>query len=131
MRNQVIEYLKKQDLKRLALSDELPFQQSDEPLYIKKPKAIYVDNVQTEIEPIIQTLGAVNISNEVNTVSVFFSVDAKRLIAGYNELVDTIMNAKHRVNIQGVSRREATVQSEYSGDLLVTQIDIALTKLAN
>lgn len=130
MREQIIEYLKRQNLGGLALTTDLPFSDSGTSLYLQNFKTVYVDITQTELEPIIQTLGAHTISNEVLTTSCFFTVDAKLQLPQYSEIVNTIKLAKDAVDIGGVSARDATSSTSYETDLLVTQIDITLTKLA-
>jgi len=130
MREQIIEYLKRQNLGGLGLSTDLPFSDSGVSLYLQKPKTVYVDIAQTELEPILQTLGSHTISNEVQTASCFFTVDAKLQLPQYADIVNAIKGAKDAVDIGGVSNRDATTSTSYETDLLVTQIDIILTKLA-
>ena len=130
MRDQVIEYLKRQNLGGLALSTDLPFQDSGMPLYQQNPKTIYVDTAETAVDPIIQTLGARTISNEIPTISVFFTVDAKTVLPSYDQTVQTVRSTRNAIAIPGIARREDTVETEYETDLLITQINIILTRLA-
>ena len=128
MRNQVYDYLRGQSLGTLTLSDELPFTAGGQPLYIKNAKRVYVNVAETESDPFITALNGLNISFETKTVSVYFSVDAKRLPANYDSIVSTIKNAVN-VDVQGFSRRNTEVLVDYEDDLLITQIDLQFIKL--
>jgi hypothetical protein len=130
MREQAIDYLKRQNLGGLALTTDLPFTEGVA-LYLQRPKTVYVDITQSELDPIIQTLGAVTISNEVLTTSIFFTSDAKQPVPAYNAIVETLRSVKDAVDLAGVTERDATVSTSYEEDLLVTQVDITLTRLAN
>lgn len=128
MREQVIDYLQTQQLGTLALSKELPFDSAEEPLYVKNNKKVYVDLPETTTDPFIVAMNGLNISFETTTVSVYFSVDAKRLPANYDSTVTEIKRAVD-VNVEGFSRRNTDVTREYVGDLLITQVDLSFIKL--
>ena len=130
MRSDVLTYLKTQNLGSLSVSNDLPFDDSGAPLYLKNVKKVYVTSDQVSTDPVIQTLGGVNISNEATSVTIYFTVDAKTLITNYDTIVSTLRNVKDNVNIQGVHTRNAEVVTEFVDDLLVTSITITLTKIA-
>jgi|TARA_B110000977_G_scaffold143597_1_gene182340 hypothetical protein len=130
MRSETLTYLKTQNLGSLSISNDLPFDDSGSPLYLKNVKKVYVDSDQVSSDPIIQTLGGVNISNEATSVSVYFTVDAKTLITNYDTIVSTIKGVKDNVNIDGVHTRSSEISTEYVDDLLVTSVIITLTKIA-
>lgn len=131
MRDQIIEYLKGENLQGLALTDDLPFVDGGVELYLQRPKTIYLDATQNTFEAIFQTLGGESISNEVLTTSIFFTVDAKKVLPSYQKIVQTIKNAKDKVKLDGVNLRDASVSTDYNNSALVTQVDIILTRLAN
>jgi hypothetical protein len=131
MRNDIISYLKQQNLRGLALSDDLPFLDGNVELFLQRPRVIYVGATQRSFEPLFQTLSGHGIDNETQTTSVFFTVDAKRLIPGYDDIVNIIRDARNNVNVENSVRQEASVVTDFNNDLLVTQIDIIITKLAN
>lgn len=130
MRADIITYLKTQSLGSLSMTDNLPFDDSGVPLYLKNAKKVYVNTDQIESDPIVQTLGGVNINNEATSVDIYFSVDAKTLITNYDTIVSTIRQVKDNVSIDGVHTRTAEVATEYVNDLLITTITITLTKIA-
>lgn len=129
MRTEVIDYLKTQNLGGLAISNDLPFDDSGVPLYTKNVKRIYVDRVQYSSEPVIQTLSGHTINNEQTSVTIFFVLDAKTLLASYESVISIITRVKDITTVQGVHTRNATVETEYLNDLLVTQITITFTRI--
>jgi len=130
MRADIITYLKTQNLGSLSMTDNLPFDDSGVPLYLKNAKKVYVNTDQIASEPIVQTLRGVNINNEATSVDIYFSVDAKTLITNYDTIVSTIRQVKDNVSIDGVHTRTAEVATEYVNDLLITTVTITLTKIA-
>lgn len=129
MRTQVIDYVKSLNFTGVSTSTDLPFDDSGVPLYIKNTKRIYVGKEQITSEPLIQTLGATTINNEATSVTVYFTVDAKQLIANYDTIVAGIKAAKDITTFTGVQSRVAEVSTEYQDDLLITSIDITLTRI--
>ena len=130
MRSDVLAYLKTVNLGSLSITNDLPFDDSGVALYLKNAKKVYVETDQVTSEPVVQTLGGVNISNESTSVSIYFTVDAKTLITNYDTIVSTLRSVKDNVNIDGVHTRTSEVSTEFVDDLLVTQTTITLTKIA-
>jgi hypothetical protein len=94
MRQEILNHLEAKDFAGFQLSKELPFTGSDQPLYIKNFKRIYVDNTQISIEPVVQILNGRNIESETTSVSVYFTTDAKTLPVNYSDLVAYIREAR-------------------------------------
>jgi hypothetical protein len=130
MRTEVIDYLKTQNLGGLATSTDLPFDDSGVPLYTKNVKRIYVDREQKNSEPLVQTLGGVNINNEATSVTISFATDAKTPLSSYDTVVSNIKGVKDITTVEGVHTRNATVETEYLNDLLITQITITFTRIS-
>lgn len=129
MREQVLDYIQTLPTTGYAASKELPWSNGGDPLFITNLKRIYVDRPQLSIDPIIQTLSGVSISNETTTLRVIFSTDAKKLPPNYSVLVDSLKNGKDIDTILGVNRRECQVSTEFQGDTLVTTVELRFTKL--
>lgn len=130
MREELLDYIGTIDLGGYTLSSEVPWTDAGIPLYVKNPKRIYVDLEQYTTEPFIQTLNGITISNEVGTVRVYFSNDAKQLPANYNSLIASLRLGKDITTIQGVNRRECEVSTEFENDLLVTELEFRFIKLS-
>jgi hypothetical protein len=130
MRTQILAYLKTQNLGTLAISNDLPFDDSGVALYTKNVKKVYVDQQQVSNEPVLQTLGGVNINNQAASVTIYFAIDAKNLVPNYDTIVSTLQAVKDNVSIPNVHTRSADVSTEYVDDLLITTTTITLTKIA-
>jgi len=129
MRQEIIDYCQNLSLGGFIVSTELPFSDSGVALYLKNVKSIYVDIPQYATEAIIRTLDAISISDEVTTVRLYFSADAKSLPANYEDLVSDLRSAKDITTITGYNRREVDVETDYTQDVLVTELTFRFTKL--
>lgn len=130
MRDEIRNYIGTQNLGGFILSQEVPWSENGNPMYLKNPKRIYVDVDQIETDPFIQTLSGVTISNQVNVVRLYFSTDAKQVPSNYSDIVESLRKAKDITTIQGVNRRECLVNTSYENDMLVTELEYRFTKLS-
>lgn len=129
MRQAILDYLKSLATGSFSVVDDLPWSSGGNPLYLTNPKRIYVDKPQVTHDPLFHTLDGSSINSEVTTISVYFAVDAKQLPANYDSLLSNIKLARNIATIEGVSRRESDVTSEFNQDMLITQIELRFTKL--
>lgn len=129
MRQQVLDYLNSNKVSGFTLTEELPWDNSGQPLYLKNFKRIYVDRDQVVQEPLIETLDDRGIVNEITTVTVFVTTDAKNVPSNLNTLVSTIKNARLDTEISGVTQRATQVESDFIGDAVVTQFDLSWRQL--
>lgn len=130
MRDEIRNYIGSLNLGGFLLSQEVPWSENGNPLYLKNPKRIYVDVDQVETDPFIQTLSGVTISNQINVVRLYFSTDAKQVPANYADIVESLRKGKDVTTIQGVNRRECLVSTSYENDMLVTELEYRFTKLS-
>lgn len=129
MRTEVIEYLDANKVSGYTVTQELPWDSSGTPLYLKNFKRIYVDRDQVVQEPIIDVLNGTGVVNEITTVRVYVTTDAKTAPSNLDTLVSTIKNARMTSDITGVTQRATQVTSEFEGDALVTEFEISFRKL--
>jgi hypothetical protein len=129
MREEIINYCASVNLGGFIVSNELPFSDSGVALYLKNPKTVYVDIPQYTSGALIRTLDALTISDEITRVRLYFSADAKSLPANYDTLVSELKLAKDADTITGYARREVDVESEFTADMLVTQLTFRFTKI--
>ena len=129
MRTEVLDYIRSLSLGNFNVSDELPREESGANLYLKNPRRIYVDRSQFEETPLLKTLGSLTVYNSAETVSVYFTVDAKLLPNNYSALVDSLLAAKDLNAAGGYNDRTASVQTEFVNDLMLTRVDLTYTKL--
>lgn len=129
MRTEIIDYVQGLNLGTFTVSQELPYTESGEALYVKNPKRIYVDEEQIVSEPLIQTLNSSNVIDEESSVTIYFSCDSKLLPANYDAVVTALKGARNITTIDGVFRRELDVSTGYDGDLLITELVIRFNKI--
>jgi hypothetical protein len=128
MRQEVIDYCQSISLGSFTVSSEIPFDDSGVPLYLKNAKRIYVDLPQYATDRLVSALDGLTVSNELATVRVVFSADAKSLPANYETLVSDLRLAKD-ITLSGVYRREVDVKTDFEQDMLVTELELRFTKL--
>ncbi len=129
MRQDILDFIGNLNLGTFILSQELPYSSSGTPLYVKNPKRIYVDRTQYTTEPIIQTLNGVNISNEIASVRVYFSTDAKQIPPSYDDAILDLKSAVNEIDTSGYQRRECLISTTFEEDLMVTELEYRFTKL--
>jgi hypothetical protein len=76
----------------------------------------------------VSALDGLTVSNELATVRVVFSADAKSLPANYETLVSDLRLARD-ITLDGVYRREVDVKTDFEQDMLVTELELRFTKL--
>lgn len=129
MRQAVLDYISTINLGGFSLSNELPWDESDKPLFLRNPKRIYVDITNFRTEPLIQTMDGRNIDTDVAEVVVRFANDAKQLSPNYEELVRDLKAGKNSIEVIGNYRREVDVDTSFEFDLLVTEISYRFIKI--
>ncbi len=131
MRDTILAYLKANPVQGYTTTDQLPWSQGGEGLYLSNPKRIYVDQPQTNQEPLIDVLNGScgGIVTEVTTVRVYLATDAKQLPPNYDAVVSMIKDARLDPGIPGATQRTTLVSTEFVNDLMVTQFDINFRKL--
>lgn len=129
MRQQVLDYINTLSLGGYLLTEEIPWSDNDVPLYIKNLKKIYVDNTEYVSTPVIQTLSALSISNEETISKIYLANDAKTVPANYDILIADLQSAKDITTVEGVRTRECDVSVSYQDDVMITEIEIRLTRL--
>lgn len=129
MRTEILEYCQALNLGTVTVSTELPWTDNNVPLYLKNLKKIYVDIDNVEIEPFIQALNGLNITNEITSVRLYFACDAKVLLPNYDDIVTELKGVKNVTTITGVQRRECVITTSTENDVLVTELEYRFTKL--
>jgi hypothetical protein len=129
MRSEIIDYLNNNRVAGFTPTTELPWDSNGTPLYVKNFKRIYVDQTQVDQEPLIDVLNGPGIVNEVSTVRIYVTTDAKTAPSNLDQLISVIKNARLDLGIEGVTQRATQVSTELTSDYQVTQFDISTRKL--
>jgi hypothetical protein len=129
MRSLILDYLAENKVPGYSVTQELPWDSSGAPLYLKNFKKIYVDQDQVVQEPLIDTLNGGGIINQDTTVAVYVTTDAKNAPSNLATLVSTIQNARLDPAVTGVTQRATQVSTEFVGDAQVTTFEISFRQL--
>lgn len=129
MRQDILDYLAQNKVTGYSVTQELPWDSSGAPLYLKNFKKIYVDQDQVVQEPLIDTLNGSGIINQDTTVAVYVTTDAKNAPSNLGTLVSMIQNARLDPAVTGVTQRATQVSTEFVGDAQVTTFEISFRQL--
>ena len=86
-------------LTQFAVSQELPWEQNGNPLYIKNMKKIYVDRARQEETMLIPTLYGGEVFQDDFIAEVYVAVDAKNTPSQLDTLITKILSAKSTINV--------------------------------
>lgn len=129
MRDSVIDNIQRLGLGGFSVAKELPFDESGTPLYLKNQKKIYIDRESVEIAPLVTTLNSIDVSTTTTIVRVYFTTDAKTVPANLNNLLTDLQGIKNTIDDAGANRRTVTVNTSYTGDLLLVELEYTTIKL--
>ena len=105
MRTQLLTYLTAQLTGSIKTSQELPFQEGTNPLYLKNARRVYLDEPYTEQETFLPTLGSLQINQRTTIVRWFLTVDAKNRNTDLDSALTILGGAKDITTITGVFTR--------------------------
>jgi len=130
MRSLILTYLENNKPSGFGVSQNLPFDQNGTALYLQNLKTLYVDQPQTEQEPLIDTLDTTRIVSETTIVNVYVVTDAKTLPTDYDTMVTTVKGVRNLSTITGYTEQRCNVSTSYAnGDQLVTQFEFRYTNI--
>ena len=130
MRQEVLDYINSLLLGGYLSTEETPWSDNEVPLYIKNLKKIYVDNPEYISEPLIATLGSLRINEETTIIRIYLANDAKTVPSNYDDLITDLKAVKDITTIDGVARREVTVNVRYDNDVMITELEVRFIKLS-
>lgn len=129
MRTEILGYFTDNPVSGYTLTQELPWDTNGVPLYLKNFKRIYVDSDQVVQEPLIDVLNGTGIVDEITTVRVYVTTDAKTQPSNYATMVSTFKNARLDTAITGVTQRATQVSTAFENDAQVTEFEFSFRKL--
>jgi len=131
MRSQILTYLKDNVVTGFGVSDNLPFQQNGDPLYLQNLKTLYVNQPRTEQEPLFETLDSISIVSETTIASCYVVTDAKTLPSNYDDLVTAVKGIRTDSTIKnlGYTAKEVGITTTLTNDIQITQFDMEFTKV--
>jgi hypothetical protein len=129
MRSDFIAYINSLQLGTYRVSEELPWSNNGQALYLSNLKRIYIDADQIEQRALIDTLGSAGAVDEITTVRVYFANDAKNLPSNYESLVGLIKLARTQDFTLGYIEKLCQVSTDYESDRMITEFDFSFRKL--
>lgn len=129
MRQAIIDGISALSLGTFAVSSELPWTASGQPLYEKNYKVFYVSEPESVESNLFNTLDAGVFAKKESTIRVFVVVDAKQKPSNYDSLVSGVRNVKNTTDIAGVTSRECDITTSFQADALTTEFVFRFTEM--
>jgi len=105
MRTELLTYLTANLTGTIKTSQELPFQEGTNPLYMKNARRVYLDEPYIEEDSLLPTLGSLNINERITIIRWFLTMDAKNRNADLDSALTILGSAKDITTITGVYKR--------------------------
>jgi hypothetical protein len=128
MRQAIIDGINSLALGSFAVSSELPWTASGQPLYEKNFRVFYVGEPQSTETTLFNTLDAGVFAKKETSVQVYVQVDAKQKPSNYDSLVTGVRTVKNTTDITGVVSRECDITSSFQADSLLTEFVFRFTE---
>jgi predicted nucleotidyltransferase len=97
-----------------SISSELPYT-TDQVLYLKNMRTIYVDEQQEEVTALYNTLDNNDINQTLTTVTAYLAVDAKNQTSDIDTVVSNVLLARDGVT---APIKDSNVTTEIENDVL-------------
>ena len=129
MRTELLTYLTANLTGDIKTSQELPWQEGTNPLYIKNARRVYLDEPNTEQDEFLPTLGSLSINTRVTTIRWYLSVDAKNRNADLDSAITILGSAKDITTI-AVWQRQFDYTTTIENDRVIYEGEYRFTNLA-
>ncbi len=130
MRTELLTYLTAQLTGDIKTSQELPWQEGTNPLYIKNARRVYLDEPNTEQDELFPTLGSLTINARITTVRWYLSMDAKNRNTDLDSAITILGSAKDITTITGVWQRQFDYTTTIENDRIIYEGEYRFTNLA-
>jgi len=130
MRTELLTYLTAQLTDSIKTSQELPFQEGTNPLYMKNARRVYLDEPYTEQDTLFPTLGSLQINQRTTIVRWFLTVDAKNRNTDLDSALTILGSAKDITTITGVFTRLFDYTVTIDNDRVVYEGEYRFANLA-
>jgi len=130
MRAQLLTYLTAQLTGSVKTSQELPWSEGTNPLYLKNARRVYLDEPYTEQDTLFQTLGSLQINQRVTVVRWYLTMDAKQRNTDLDSALTILGSAKDITTITGVFTRLFDYTVSIDNDRVVYEGEYRFANLA-
>lgn len=129
MRSQILTYLTANLTGSIKPSQELPWSEGNNPLYLKNMKRVYLDEPNTEVDELVPTFES-DVLQKITTVRGFLAVDAKNRNADLDTALATLATAKDVNTITDSFRKEFDYTTSIDGAVIVYEFEYRFYTLA-
>lgn len=129
MRAQLLTYLTANLTGTIKASQELPWSEGNNPLYLKNMKRVYLDEPNTEVDELIPSFDS-DVNQKITTVRGFLAVDAKNRNADLDTALATLAQALHVDTITDSFRKEFDYTTSIDGAVIVYEFEYRFYTLA-
>lgn len=129
MRAQLLSYLTSNLTSSIKTSQELPWSEGNNPLYLKNMKRVYLDEPNTEVDELLPTFDT-DVNQKITTVRGFLAVDAKNRNADLDTALTTLASAKDVSTITDSFRKEFDYTTTIDGAVIVYEFEYRFYTLA-
>ena len=130
MRTELLDYLTNNLTGTIKTSQELPFSQSGQSLYLKNMRRVYVDEPYTEQGSLFNTLDELDINQTVTRIRAYLATDAKNRNADLDQAMTTMSNALKQADITNSFRKEFDYTTTIDEDRVIYEFEYRYYTLA-
>jgi hypothetical protein len=130
MRTEILAYLTANLTGSIKTSQELPFDQGGQPLYLKNMRKVYVDESYTEQTELIPLLSDDDINQNIIYVRAYLATDAKNRNTDLDSALTVMANAKLANTITGSFRKEFDYTTTIDNDVLLYEFEYRFHTIA-
>jgi len=123
MRTPILNYLTANLTGSIKTSQELPWEEGRDPLYLKNQRKVYIDEPFTQNSELIPVLNSADINQKITRVRGYLSVDAKNRNADLDSALDTLAQAKGVTTITTAYRREFDYSTSIKDDRVIYEFE--------
>lgn len=130
MRTEILAYLTANLTGSIKTSQELPFDQGGQPLYLKNMRKVYVDesySVQSELIPLLDDN---DINQNIIYVRAYLATDAKNRNSDLDSALGVIAQAKSTSSITNSFRKEFDYTTTIDNDVLLYEFEYRFYTIA-
>lgn len=128
MRSEILDLISQSLPEGFSVSERSPFEQNGIPLYRQNFKRVYVDQPQTDQDPLFQLLDGNSIFNETVTISAYVTTDAKTLPTNFDTAVNSLKAVSLVDSLSGYNQKTNSVSTEYNDDSITVRVDYVFVK---
>lgn len=123
MRDQLLAYLTAQLTGSIKVSQEQPFEQGGNPLYLKNMRRVYLQEERVEQDLLVPVLDDTGVMQSITYVQAYLAVDAKSRNSDLDAALSTLSQARLGANITNSFRKEFDYTTTIDNDQLVYEFE--------